>query len=112
MSLSWTYLTKSFVGMRYRDSIAAAMVTMFLYSKMIQHYSQEADREAIMTRLYTDDESDIEFREKYNKTDAAVRRKKIIQFAQKIKEERAKKERELMLDAFNYLNKKDHKADI
>ena len=81
MSLSWTYLTKSFVGMRYRDSIAVGLVTMFLYSKMIQHYSQERDREAIMTRFYTDDESDIEFREKTNKTDAAVRRKKIIEFA-------------------------------
>ena len=43
-----------------------------------------------MTRIYTDDESDIQFREKYNKTDAAVRRKKIIEFAQKIKLERAK----------------------
>ena len=60
-----------------------------------------------MTRVYTHDESDIKFREVDNMTDAAVRRDKIISFAQSIKEQRAKKEREAMLDAYNYLNKKD-----
>ena len=42
-------------------------------------------------------------------TDGAVRRTKMIEFAAKIKAERAMKEREMMLDAYNYLNNKNHK---
>jgi hypothetical protein len=61
-----------------------------------------------MTRVYTHDESDIKFREGNNMADTAVRRDKTIAFAKRIKEERAKKEREAMLDAYNYLNKKEH----
>jgi hypothetical protein len=45
-------------------------------------------------RVYVDDESDISYREKINKTDGAVRRDKIRRFAAEIKEARAAKERE------------------
>ena len=61
-----------------------------------------------MQRIYTTDESDVGFRETGNMTDAAVRRDKSLAFAERIKEERAKKEREMMLDAYNYLNSKSH----
>ena len=42
-------------------------------------------------------------------SDAGVRRSKMMAFANRIKAERAQKEREMMLDAYNYLNNKDHK---
>ena len=74
MSLSWTYLTKSFVLMRYRDVLAVSLVGTYFFSNYIQYQTHKADKEAIMDRFYTDDESDIEYRELYNKTDAAVRR--------------------------------------
>jgi len=59
-----------------------------------------------MTKIYTNDESDVEYRESYNKTDAAVKREKILKFAAKIRVARAQKEREMMLDAYNFLNNK------
>ena len=37
--------------------------------------------------------------------DASVRRRKIMGFANEVREMRAQKERELMLDAYNHLNK-------
>ena len=40
--------------------------------------------------------------------DAAVRREKTITFANMIRDARARQERELMLDAYNYLNGKSH----
>ena len=40
--------------------------------------------------------------------DNVVRREKMTAFASMIKEARAKKEREMMLDAYNYLNNKSH----
>ena len=61
-----------------------------------------------MTRLYTHDESDIEFREVHNMADNAVRREKMMDFAKQIKKMRAVEERKAMLDAYNYLNKKNH----
>ena len=61
-----------------------------------------------MTRIYTHDESDIEFREPTNMNDSAVRRDKTITFANMIRNERARQERELMLDAYNYLNGKNY----
>ena len=41
-------------------------------------------------------------------TDSAVKRDKSLAFAKRIKEERAKQERVMMLDAYNYLNGKKH----
>ena len=104
MSLSWTFLTKSFLTHRYRDYIAMICIGKFAYNKYVNYVNDNNDSMRIMSRVYTTDESDVEFRETYNMTDAAVRRDKTLAFAQMIKEERAKKEREMMLDAFNYLN--------
>ena len=108
MSLSWTFLTKSFLPLRYRDYFAVMCIGKFGYNKYINYMSEGMDSDFVMTRVYTHDESDIEFREKHNMVDAAVRRDKTIAFAKFIKEERAKKEREAMLDAYNYLHKRDH----
>ena len=94
--------------LRYRDLIAGAIIGKYVASKYLEHRAKQMDYESIMTRVYTTDESDIEFRESTNMVDHAVRRVKLIEFAKRIKEERAKKERELMLDAYNYLNKKNH----
>jgi hypothetical protein len=44
--------------------------------------------------LYTDDETDISYRDAGNKTDAAVKREKLMKFAQKVKDARAQRERE------------------
>ena len=60
-----------------------------------------------MQRVYTHDESDIQYREVTNRTDGAVKREHAIRYAEKIKLLRAQKEREAALDAFNYLNGKN-----
>ena len=109
MSLSWTFLTKSFLPLRYRDVVATTAIGFWFANKYINYNSDRSDAEFIMSRMYTHDESDIEFREPTNMTDGAVRRTKLIEFANKIKADRAKKEREMMLDAYNYLNNKNHK---
>ena len=57
--------------------------------------------------MYTNDESDIRFRELTNKTDGAVKREHAMRYCAQIKEMRAVKEREMALDAYNYLNKKN-----
>ena len=106
MSLSWTFLTKSPLPLRYRDYFAVMCIGKFCFNKYVNAVSSYDDYEFVMTRVYTHDESDIKFREADNMTDAAVRRDKIISFAHSIKEQRAKQEREAMLDAYNYLNKK------
>ena len=59
-----------------------------------------------MQHVYTDDETDIAYREVTNKTDAAVKRQRALAYRDKIHAMRAEKERELQLDAFNYLNGK------
>ena len=45
------------------------------------------------TVVYTDDESDISFKEETNKTDAAVKRKLAFAYTEKIKQMRAERER-------------------
>ena len=45
-------------------------------------------------RVYTHDESDIEFREPHNMTDGAVARDKILALNKEIKAARAQRERE------------------
>ena len=46
-----------------------------------------------MQHIYTDDESDIAYREITNKTDGAVRRKHAFAYVEKIKTMRAERER-------------------
>ena len=108
MSLSWNFLTKAFLPLRYRDLFAVMCISKFCMNKYINYMAVTGDNDFIMTRVYTHDESDIKFKEVNNMTDAAVRRDKTIAFAKRIKEQRAIKEREMMLDAYNYLNNVNH----
>ena len=112
MSLSWNYLTKSFMLLRYRDTMAGVLIGGYVYNKIIDRYSKQHDHDFVMTRVYNNDESDIEFREEYNKTDSAVRREKILSFAARIREERATQERTMMLEAYNQLNGKSHETTV
>merc|ERR1712070_97460 len=110
MSVNWTFLTKSFMPMRYRDTFAVAIIGGWAINKWVNYNTEGRDQEFVMTRLYTHDESDIEFREAYNMTDAAVKRDKIMAFAARVKEERARRERTAMLEAYNELNGKSHET--
>ena len=108
MSFSYTYLTRRQFLMNYRDAIGVAIITSFFGSKFLTYNSKQADKEWTNVRVYTDDETDVHYRDVDNKTDAAVKREKIVKFAKQIREARAKREREMQLEAFNYLNGKNH----
>ena len=95
MSLSWTFLTKSFLPLKYRDTFAVMLIGKFGYNKYVNYINEGDTHDAIMSRVYTHDESDIEFRETYNMVDSAVRRDKTITFANRVKAQRAMREREL-----------------
>ncbi|CDW88001.1 UNKNOWN [Stylonychia lemnae] len=92
--LNWNYLTKRFVLQNYRDFIAVSLITSFATSKLFAHFSKSADNYYILQRVYTHDETDINFKNPLNKTDQAVRREKLFAFRQHVLENRAKKERE------------------
>ena len=80
MSLSWTFLTKSFIGTKYRDVIAGIVVTKWVAGKLINNKARQNDNDNIMTRVYTNDESDIAFRDPMNKADHIVKREKLHAF--------------------------------
>ena len=89
MSLSWTFLTKSFMPLRYRDTLAALIIVNFTANKWNSYHSEQVDNH-VMTRIYTHDESDIGFKDVGNMHDGSVRRQKAIDFANRVKLERAK----------------------
>ena len=91
----------------HRDVIAMTMIGLWAGSKLTHWWSNRLDDDFCLQHVYTDDESDIEFREKTNKTDGAVKRKIVIAYAEKIRLMRAEKERAAQLDAYNYLNGKN-----
>ena len=70
------------------------MISSWGLAKFLNWNSKEEDDSFVMQHVYTDDESDISFREKTNKTDGAVRRTMILSYAEKIRQMRAAKERE------------------
>ena len=107
MSFSWNYLTRRFLFQNYRDYIAMTMIGSYVGGQFLESMAKQDDNEFVMQHIYTDDESDISYRETTNKTDGAVRRKIIFAYADKIRQMRAAKEREAQLDAFNYLNGKN-----
>ena len=74
------------------------------YFRSVGNYD---DNQWALQQVYTHDESDIQYRETTNRTDAAVKREHAIRYAEKIRKIRAEKEREAALDAFNYLNGKN-----
>ena len=106
MSFSWTYLTRRVIFMNYRDYIAMGIIGGFAVGKGFQHMAEKQDNEWVRQHVYTDDESDIMYKEVTNKTDGAMKRRLAIAYSEKIKTMRAEKERAAQLDAFNYLNGK------
>ena len=110
MSFSWTYITRRFILQNYRDAISIGIIASFFSSKFLIYNSKKSDNDWTMTRLYTEDETDVAYRDVTNKTDSAVKRDKINRFTWQVKEARAKREREMQLDAYNYLNGKNHVA--
>jgi hypothetical protein len=59
--------------------------------------------------VYTTDESSADFKHPRNMTDSQVKRTKTEKLVKEVKAARAEKEREAMLDAYNYLNKREHR---
>ncbi len=78
----------------HRDYVAMTMIGSYVGAKFIQSMADSDDNEFVMQHIYTDDESDISFRETTNKTDGAVKRKLTMAYVEKIKKMRADKERE------------------
>ena len=89
MSVSWTYITRRFILMNYRDAIAVGIIASFFTSKFLNYVSQSNDNEYTRSRVFTEDETDVEFREAHNKTDSAVRRERIVRFVKEVKAARA-----------------------
>jgi hypothetical protein len=89
MSFSWTYLTRRFVGLNYRDFFATAMISSWFASKGLNYISTRDDNEWTNQRVYTNDQTDIMYREHDNKTDGAVKREHALRYTAKIKAMRA-----------------------
>ena len=106
MSFSWTYLTRSFWMQNYRDYAAVGIVGTYVLGHAFSGIAAGHDDIWTRQRVYTHDESDIQYREVTNRTDGAVKREHAMRYAEKIKAMRAERERAASLDAFNYLNKK------
>lgn len=104
MGFSWTYLTRRFLLQNHRDYFAMTMIGCFAFSSYLQYVASKKDNEFVMQHVYTEDESDMNFRDVTNKTDGAVKRKLTLAYADKIRQMRAERERAAQLDAYNYLN--------
>jgi hypothetical protein len=107
MSFSWTYLTRRFLLQNYRDSVAMSIIGSYVVGSYFRKIARDDDNRWTLQRVYTHDESDIQYREVTNRTDGAIKREHAMKYAEKIKKLRADKEREAALDAFNYLNGKN-----
>ena len=108
MSQSSVYLTRRFFLMNYRDMVAVIMIGSFGVSQFTNYLEKSRTNEGTFQHIYTEDESDIAYRNTNNKTDSAVRCHKVKAYRKKIEEARAKNEREAQLDAYNYLNGREH----
>lgn len=93
MSTSWTYLTRRFVFYNYRDYVAVSIIGGYAANKFYTKVARKDDTDWLMQHVYTDDESDIAYKEVTNKTDGAVKRKYSLAYCAKIKKMRAEKER-------------------
>ena len=74
--------------------MAMGIIGSYLLGTSLSYLTVRSDNEFVCQHIYTDDESDISFREVTNKTDGAMRRKLIFAYADKIRTLRAQKERE------------------
>jgi len=87
--------------------LAVSIVGSYIVGSHFKKIAANEDDKWIQQRVYTHDESDIQYREVTNRTDGAVKREHAMRYAEKIKKLRAEREREAALDAFNYLNGKN-----
>jgi hypothetical protein len=94
MSFSWTYLTRRFILQSHRDMLAMTIIGTYITGAHFSRIQKNDDNAWTLQRVYTHDESDIEYREKTNRTDGAVKREHAMKYAEKIKKMRADKERE------------------
>lgn len=74
MSFSWNYLTRRFLFQNHRDYVAMTMIGSFVGSAVLSSWTKKDVNEEWNQHVFTDDESDIAFREVTNKTDGAVKR--------------------------------------
>ena len=81
--------------MNYRDYAAVGLIGSYVVGSGIQAMAESDDNAWVMQHVYTDDETDIAYREVTNKTDGAVKRKLAHAYREKIFAMRAEKEREL-----------------
>ena len=96
MSFSWNYLTRRFLFQNHRDFIAMTMIGSFVGGQFLTAMSSADDNEYVTQHIYTNDESDIAYRQTTNKTDGAMRRTLALAYADKIKNMRAEKELSLI----------------
>ena len=81
--------------MNYRDYAAVGLIGSYVVGSGITAMAESDDNNWAMQHVYTDDETDIAYREVTNKTDGAVKRKLGLAYREKILALRAEKEREL-----------------
>lgn len=93
MSFSWTYLTRRLVFYNYRDYVAVSIIGGYTANAFYSKVAKSHDTEWLMQNVYTDDESDIAFKEVTNKTDGAMKRKYALAYRDKIRNMRAERER-------------------
>lgn len=77
MSFSYIYLTRRVIFQNYRDYTAMGLIGIYGLTKFLQKCNKEQDK-VILSRVYTEDESDMRFKETNNKTDGAVKRVKAM----------------------------------
>ena len=102
-ALSWTYLSKPIIWMRHREFVVYFIFASYFLNKSKAYLDRRNNHSFIEARIYTHDESDISFKERTNKSDSAVSREKILAFRESVLKERVNKEREAMIDAYDYL---------
>lgn len=100
----WNFLTKPIIWMRHRELIVYAIFGFYFLNKTKSFIDRKNAYHFVEARVYTHDESDFSYRERHNKTDGAVSREKILKFRESVLKERAVREREAMLDAYDYLH--------
>ena len=61
------------------------MIGSYVGGQFISYVASEDDNSFVRQHVYTDDESDMNYRDKSNKTDGAVRRKLILAYSDKIR---------------------------
>lgn len=80
-----------------------SLISGYGLGMLLDRNAKRDDNAFVMQHVFTEDESDISYRNVTNKTDGAVKVRAIKNYAEKIKKLRAERERAAQLDAFNYL---------